>query len=58
MVRNLLALALDRELTRSALNSWTELLKPGDTIITFNWDILHESVLWRAGKWNFADGYG
>ena len=51
-------LALDRELTLSALKSWTDLLKPGDTIISFNWDLLHESALWRAGKWHFADGYG
>jgi hypothetical protein len=51
-------LGLDRGLTLSALNNWTELLTGGDTIITFNWDILHESALWRAGKWHFADGYG
>jgi len=31
---------------------------PGDTIITFNYDSLIESVLWRAGKWTPLDGYG
>ncbi len=51
-------LDLDRELVLSTLNNWTEVLKPSDTIITFNWDILHESALWRAQKWHFADGYG
>jgi hypothetical protein len=51
-------LSLDREFTLSALKNWTELLKAGDTIISFNWDILHESALWHAGKWHFADGYG
>jgi len=51
-------LGLDREVVLAALKNWTTLLKPGDTIITFNWDILHESALWCAGKWHFADGYG
>src|SRR5216683_1122216 len=51
------ALGLDRELVLSALKNWTELLKPGDTIITFNWDILHESALWPR-KWHYDDGYG
>jgi hypothetical protein len=51
-------LGLNREQALSTLKNWTELLEPGDTIITFNWDILHESALWRAGKWHFSDGYG
>src|SRR5881227_510145 len=39
------------------LQKWTGLLHDGDTLITFNWDVLHESALWRAGKWHYADGY-
>ncbi len=40
------------------LQRWTGLVQNTDTIITFNWDILHEAALWRAGKWHYADGYG
>lgn len=31
---------------------------PGDTIITFNWDCVLESILWDAGLWSLSDGYG
>jgi hypothetical protein len=37
---------------------WGGRVQPGDPLITFNWDLLHKSILWRAGKWHFADGYG
>jgi hypothetical protein len=40
------------------LHAWTNYLREGDTIISFNWDVLHESALWRTGKWHYADGYG
>jgi hypothetical protein len=40
------------------LQSWTGFLNEGDTIITFNWDVLHDAALWYAGKWHYADGYG
>ncbi len=33
-------------------------VQQGDTILTFNWDILHEAALWRRNKWRYADGYG
>ena len=42
----------------AVLRNWTTFLREGDTIITFNWDVLHESALWKAGKWHYADGYG
>ena len=42
----------------SILQQWTNLLRAGDTLISFNWDILHEAALWRAKKWHYADGYG
>jgi len=42
----------------SVLRNWTSILGDGDIIITFNWDILHESALWTVGKWHYADGYG
>jgi hypothetical protein len=41
--------------TRSAI---TRGFKPGDTITTFNWDVLIESLLWQAGTWGMRDGYG
>ena len=40
------------------LEKWASLVHEGDTIVTFNWDLLHESALWRGGKWHYADGYG
>ena len=40
------------------LRAWTHSLQGGDIIITFNWDILHESALWDAGIWHPGDGYG
>lgn len=40
------------------LENWTTFLREGDILVTFNWDILHEAALWRAGKWHYADGYG
>jgi hypothetical protein len=42
----------------SVLRKWTGFLQNDDTIITFNWDVVHEAALWRAGKWHYADGYG
>jgi hypothetical protein len=51
-------LEIDRTFALSVLAAWVDTLKPGDTIISFNWDLLHEAALWRAGKWHFADGYG
>ncbi|MCK5241027.1 hypothetical protein KAR34_01125 [bacterium] len=35
-----------------------EILKPGDTIISFNWEILLEEALDRTDLWKFEDGYG
>ena len=51
-------LRIDREYAQSVLTAWVDILKPGDTILSFNWDLLHEAALWRAGKWHFGDGYG
>lgn len=33
-------------------------LNKGDTIITFNYDLIAEQGLWEQGKWTFLDGYG
>jgi hypothetical protein len=38
--------------------AWARLIEPGDVILTFNWDILHEVVLWRSGRWSYRNGYG
>jgi hypothetical protein len=46
------------ELIAHVLEAWTGLLRGDDTIVSFNWDVLHEAALWRAHKWHFADGYG
>jgi hypothetical protein len=51
-------LELDGPFARSVLNAWVDSLRSGDTILSFNWDLLHEAALWRAGKWHFSDGYG
>ncbi|HEX2665400.1 MAG TPA: hypothetical protein VHM93_21400 [Candidatus Acidoferrum sp.] len=47
---------LDR--LRNVALAWPKLLRPGDRILTFNWDILHEVILWRAKLWSYRDGYG
>ena len=51
-------LGLDRSRVLAVLDRWVALLNKGDTIITFNWDLLHEAALWCAGKWHYNDGYG
>ena len=33
-------------------------IKPGDTIITFNYDLLIEQELWKRKLWNPFEGYG
>ena len=40
------------------LDAWARRVQPGDTIVTFNWDILHEAALWRRNKWHYGNGYG
>lgn len=42
----------------TTLKAWTGFLRPGDTIITFNWDLLHEAALFDAKKWHYSNGYG
>lgn len=55
---NTFALKSDPALIRNVCPAWAELIASGDTLITFNWDLLHEAILWRAGKWSYSDGYG
>ena len=38
--------------------AWASKVRPGDVIVTFNWDILHEVILWRYDLWSYRDGYG
>ena len=38
--------------------AWAGTVNRGDTIISFNWDLLHEMILFKKGKWNYQDGYG
>jgi hypothetical protein len=35
-----------------------DILRAGDTIITFNYDLIVEQELWKQKKWTFIDGYG
>jgi hypothetical protein len=35
-----------------------EIVKPGDTVVTFNYDVALDSALRRSGKWCVGDGYG
>ncbi len=51
-------LGLNRKSVLSTVEKWVGMLQPGDTIVSFNWDILHESLLWCSHKWHHADGYG
>jgi hypothetical protein len=39
-------------------DAWARMIRPGDVILTFNWDILHDVILWRNGLWSYRDGYG
>ena len=32
--------------------------RPGDTVVTFNYDVTVEASLWGRSLWHFADGYG
>jgi len=40
------------------LRRFGQLLRPGDTVVTFNYDSTVERVLLNLGKWSPADGYG
>ena len=33
-------------------------LQDGDTVVTFNYDVVIEQGLWEQNKWTFLDGYG
>jgi hypothetical protein len=50
----------DRELfeRRAYLREELDKLRPGDVVITLNWDTLAERSLWEAGRWSPRDGYG
>jgi hypothetical protein len=49
---------VDARRIREIARAWGQVLKSGDTILSFNWDILHEVILWQAGVWSYRDGYG
>jgi hypothetical protein len=48
-------IAVDR---RRVLEGWATRVRPGDVIISFNWDLLTETALSKADKWSYRDGYG
>jgi len=43
---------------KETCEAWAGQLGPGDVILTFNWDVLHEVILWRSKLWSYRDGYG
>jgi hypothetical protein len=43
---------------QKVMKAWAERVCPGDIVVTFNWDVLHEMILWKARKWDWRDGYG
>lgn len=47
------SLSMKKEL----ISQFSKYIKPGDTIITFNYDILIEQALWKDKLWNPNDGY-
>jgi hypothetical protein len=49
---------VDSILVRDVLAAWTERVRPGDVVVSFNWDLLHEAALWRANRWDYSNGYG
>jgi hypothetical protein len=46
---------LPRDLYRALAE---EKIKPGDTVVTFNYDLACERALHMAGLWEVSDGYG
>jgi hypothetical protein len=42
----------------AVMDAWAKILNEGDVIVTFNWDLVHEMILAKAGKWWYATGYG
>lgn len=48
----------DSDIVMDVIHAWTNRVQPGDSIITFNWDVLNEMMLWKGGKWHYHDGYG
>jgi hypothetical protein len=42
----------------AVMDAWAKILNEGDVIVTFNWDLVHEMILAKAGKWCYATGYG
>jgi hypothetical protein len=50
--------SLEAQKLKLVADAWARKILPGDCIITFNWDLLHEAILWLAHKWSYVDGYG
>lgn len=51
-------LQVEADAVRKLAQAWAEVIEPGDSMVSLNWDLLHEAILWRAGKWSYVDGYG
>jgi len=46
------------EVNSSTINKMSSFFQEDDTIITFNYDLLIEKMLWNRQLWNPFDGYG
>ncbi|MCI0698359.1 SIR2 family protein [candidate division KSB1 bacterium] len=59
-VHHMLELLLPENLNpnSSAIDKMSNFIKAGDNIVTFNYDLLVEQMLWKRGLWNPFDGYG
>ncbi|MBI1750295.1 MAG: hypothetical protein HY234_14770 [Acidobacteria bacterium] len=53
-----LPIDVDQQRVKKISDAWSNFLRAGDIIISFNWDLLHETILWNANKWCYVDGYG
>ncbi len=51
-------LTVDGNRIREVSERWASLIQPGDVIVTFNWDVLNERILWQSRLWSYVDGYG
>ncbi|HBR18198.1 MAG TPA: hypothetical protein DD725_11450 [Deltaproteobacteria bacterium] len=49
---------VERFSNKELYSKFCEQLQDGDSVITFNYDLIVEQELWRQRKWTYLDGYG
>jgi hypothetical protein len=45
-------------LVKQVMAAWPARLRDGDILLSFNWDLIHEVMMYQAKKWMPSDGYG